>query len=311
MASQDYPNIEYIIVDDGCDYCPVAEINEAIAKAKSSTGMDITFIVAKQNVGTVKSVKRAFEKAKGKYIIPLGHDDVFFDAHVISDIVEYFETTNCDMISGLRLAVTEDLKPVRFMPAKHYQEIIKTQLTTSKKQLETIVAGPLYEMASGSTMYYRRSVWEEIGFDERYVLWEDGPFIKNFTQNGGRFSFMFDRICIKYRLGGMSTGSKIHPVLANDGINFKLHCLNEMGRTDDIGWKAKRRLKQECLWILNKESFHYAIGRVVLKLFLALVFPEATFSRLCARIDKYIANKETINEEDLAYNPHYECHQAV
>lgn len=34
-------------------------------------------------------------------------------------------------------------------------------------------------MASGSSTYMRKDFWESMGhFDEKYKLWEDGPFLK-------------------------------------------------------------------------------------------------------------------------------------
>lgn len=65
-------------------------------------------------------------------------------------------------------------------------------------------------------MHYILKVFLEIWgyFDEKYVLWEDGPFLTQYTRDNV-LSTAYEIISIKYRLGGVSNG-KPNPLIQKD-----------------------------------------------------------------------------------------------
>ncbi|MSC67971.1 glycosyltransferase [Faecalibacterium prausnitzii] len=50
-------------------------------------------IINQENVGTVKNMNGALKQAQGEIIIPLAADDIFYNDHVITDIVKRFAET--------------------------------------------------------------------------------------------------------------------------------------------------------------------------------------------------------------------------
>lgn len=220
IMKQDYPNIELIVSDDASDNFPVEEITKFINKNKKPNIKNVKIITNDKNVGTVKNINNAFKNGSGKYFIGLPGDDIFFDNFVISKIVKRFLETNYPIISCRRLKSTEEkLLPLRLMPSEEYLKNIE-KLDTSSKQYRAFGVGRYFEMASGSATYFSKEHFDEWGyFDEKYKLWEDGPFYAQYTRAGKVIPTAYDIISIRYREGGVS-GSSPHPMMIKDYQTF-------------------------------------------------------------------------------------------
>ena len=83
VLGQDYENIELLVVDDGSSDRSV----QVIEKLKEKH--DFYFSVQK-NKGLTKTLNETIAKSKGKYIVPLGSDDVMLP-HRLSTQIEYIE----------------------------------------------------------------------------------------------------------------------------------------------------------------------------------------------------------------------------
>lgn len=215
VMSQDYTNIQYIISDDGATNFPKENIEGFIKRYKTEHIKEVIVLSNNKNVGTVKNLNRAMTYAKGKYIVHLSADDVFYNDNVISSIVSCFHIRKCSVLGTLRLRCDENLKPIRYMPAKFYQRRIM-RWNTSRKQYEAFVTGNSFEMISGSVMCYTRHYWEKHHFDESYILWEDGPFIERFLREGNFLELNYNITAIYYREGGVSTSIKLNPLMEKD-----------------------------------------------------------------------------------------------
>ena len=212
---QDYPNIQYIISDDGSPDCPCKEIQTYVNQHSRDNIKEFLLLTRKKNVGTVKNINEAVARSKGEYIINLSADDVFYTFDVVSRIVESFHKRQCDVLGTLRLRCNESLKPIRYMPSRFYQcRIMKWD--TAKQQYEAFVSGRSFEMASGSVLSYKKSYLEKHLFDESYMLWEDGPFIERYLREGNFLHLDYSFTAIYYREGGISTGQTVNPLLKRD-----------------------------------------------------------------------------------------------
>lgn len=237
VLTQDYPNIEYIIADDGSDCFPFEDIRSYIEK-KAATNVRWLILHNERNIGTVKNLNNAYKKSKGIYIINLACGDVFFDNNVVSRIVNRFVKTNCDVIVTSRMVYSEYNTPLYLLP--HYAErrVIK-KFDSSIKQYSAFITSAFYDMASGSAMSFTHSILERVGyFDEKYLLWEDGPFLAKYLQIG-KLEFAYDIISIWYECGGVSSAAKFknkHPKLQEDEILFarkeKLEHINSLSFVD-------------------------------------------------------------------------------
>lgn len=98
------------------------------------------------------------------------------------------------------------------MPHPVYKKLFDRYMDTAKNQYKFMGLGRLYEYASGSAIYYRKDYISKFkGYDERYVLWEDGPFISRTAGDGVKIESEFDLVTIKYRDGGISSKNRKVP----------------------------------------------------------------------------------------------------
>ena len=213
VLGQDYPNVEYIIADDGSPNFPEKDIVDYIAKNAPNACVKIFRSI--ENRGTVKNLNNAIKNSNGEYIFPLSCGDVFFIKDVVSRIVDRFFKTGGSVIVATRVFYHDDYEPVCFLP--HYLERkIIAKYDTVQKQYEAFITNRYFDMASGSAMYYTRAVLEELGyFDERYVLWEDGPFLAKYLAKYP-LVFAYDIISIWYEYGGVSTENVKNTLLLRD-----------------------------------------------------------------------------------------------
>ena len=200
---QDYPCIEYIVTDDGSINFPSDLVRDFVKKEKPDH-IDFRLILNPENIGTVKNLNGAYRSARGEYYINLSCGDVFFNKTVISQIIDRFLTNESDVVVTSRIAYREDFNPICLLP--HYDERkIISRMESGFDQYKALITNRYYDMASGSAMSYSRRIMEEMSFfDEKYRLWEDGPFLAKYLQRG-KLDCAYDIISIWYEIGGVST----------------------------------------------------------------------------------------------------------
>lgn len=161
-------------------------IKEYINANNSGNIINYEIIINQENVGTVKNMNGALKQAQGEIIIPLAADDIFYNDHVITDIVKRFAETKCEIMSCSRLMFSNDMtQEIRLMPHIGYRGYIERHMNTAQKQYKQMSLGRSYEFASGAALYYRTSLMKRLGwYDERYVLWEDGPLLARCAREG-------------------------------------------------------------------------------------------------------------------------------
>lgn len=219
VLMQDYPCIEYIISDDGSGNFPIDEVKSFIDNNKRKNIIDVIYIIAEHNRGTVKSEGYAYHCASGDILMPLAGDDRFVSNDVVSLVVKTFQRTGCDILSTSRIVVDNDDNELYKLPLKN--NIAKIQkLDTAQKQYFALLKGMFYDMASGSVLYMKKEFFEKMGgYDERFVLWEDAPFLLKVLGKGEKICVDYDINSIFYRTGGVSTGN-CNPLYLRDKSLF-------------------------------------------------------------------------------------------
>lgn len=84
VLSQDYPNIEYIIIDGGSK----DDSLETIIKYEHH----ISYWVSEKDGGSSDAINKGWKRATGDYLWFLNSDDLLRDKHVISDLVAFLES---------------------------------------------------------------------------------------------------------------------------------------------------------------------------------------------------------------------------
>ncbi|MFM1931243.1 MAG: hypothetical protein RL226_546, partial [Bacteroidota bacterium] len=115
VLSQDYPNIEYIIVD-GASKDNTLQIVEKYASR-------IQTVISEPDKGIYDAMNKGVQAATGDVIGILNSDDFYSDEHVISDVVEKFRSSSADAVYADLVYVdrAETSKIIRYWKAGDYK----------------------------------------------------------------------------------------------------------------------------------------------------------------------------------------------
>ena len=272
VLNQTYPYVEYIISDDGSPNFPQNEIEDYVSNRKGKNIIKFSIISSHKNSGTVKNINRAYQAATGEILIPLSADDMFYSEDVVDEIVAAFSKKKCNVLVTSRMACAENGTELRKLPSAKSEKYIRN-LDTAYKQHLAFITDEFYNMASGSAMYIKKSFIDNWGyFDEKYVLWEDGPFLTQYTRNN-IISTAYEIISIKYRLGGVSNG-KPHPLMRKDRELY-----NETDRVAEVS-EIKKSQKRKIEYICKR----YKVSSWNQKLFLYLAYPDVMVEKVIYKI---------------------------
>ena len=239
VLNQDYCNIELFVSDDGSPSFPYQEIVDFISNNKRSNVSSYYVLNNQNNVGTVRHINNILKQASGDLFIPLAGDDVFYDTTVLSKIVDKYISTHFKILSTSRAMYVSD-RFMALMPHYKSRKRIAKLMATAEQQHKYYTECKDMEFASGSAMAYEADFVREMDFfDERYFLWEDGPFINKMTSRGYPLTTAYDIISIRYKAGGVSTSG--NPLMYKDMqlFNSTDRRINE----NDYGWYHKRILR--------------------------------------------------------------------
>ena len=244
VITQDYPNMEYIIIDDGSVSFDRYAV-ESHLKERSFTNYRI--MVHETNMGTVRTMNDAVREASGEYIFNIGGDDCFYDAHVISDWVDEFERTGALVITSKRMVCTED--ELREMYVQPSEKVAKMLRTAAPKELFEMMVS--HNEIVGCSTAQSRQCYESYGlFDEQYRLIEDYSRYMYLLRNGVEIHFM-DRVTVKYRQGGVSSLGKSNTVYEEEGDRiFENEILpyvqdKSSAERSYAKWKQRRRVETQ------------------------------------------------------------------
>lgn len=212
VLQQNYPSIEYIIVDDGSENFSKPEIEKFIQKNNHGNIKKCVIIDNKINIGTVKEYNKANSIAKGEIIFNISSDDVFLDNNVITDWVNHFFENGCDISTALREVYDETLtKLIKILPSKKDMKAIKHY---SNKKLFRY--NERHNIVLGCCTAKTKKCLNTVGpINEIYRLIEDYPFIMSALRKNQKIS-LFDRKVIKYRSNGNSAAINLNDAYLND-----------------------------------------------------------------------------------------------
>lgn len=207
VLSQDYPNIELIVSDDGSANFPKEKIEHYLEAHK---GKNVSRVIVRQeekNNGTVRHLNHVIQVCSGDYIVALAGDDSLWGDSSLSKyavgfshapegcLIEMAQTAMCD----------ESLEKVQsfYLNSAARAALEKTQTDTG--DLKHILIRDQGCLPSTSTCF-KREFFEKFGpFDERYVLVEDYPMHIRLAEEGWVIHYE-NFVAIKHRHGGISHG---------------------------------------------------------------------------------------------------------
>lgn len=187
VLAQDYPNIEYIVVDGASKDGTLEVINRYEDK--------IAKIVSEPDHGMYEAINKGIRMATGDIIGLVHSDDFLYDIHVISDVVKRFEDTNADFVYGNGVYV-------------NYQDI--------QKPVRNWIGGPYYRwkvrcgwLPLHPTCYIKREVMMREGlYDESFKIAADTDLLVRYLYKANLKVEYLPRRIIRMRMGGLSTDSQ-------------------------------------------------------------------------------------------------------
>lgn len=155
VLSQSYKDFEFIIVNDACQ-------DDTLRVLKSYNDSRIKIINNEINLGFVKSLNKAINYAKGKYIARIDDDDYWIDKDKLLKQVKFLEDNqDCVLVGcgGIKID-NRDKELKKFLFPKEDEEIRKMLLITNPFIHASVV--------------YLKEAWEKVnGYDESLKLSQD------------------------------------------------------------------------------------------------------------------------------------------
>ena len=194
VTTQDYPNIEYIVVDGG-------STDETVSIIKQNSSGISKWKSEKDN-GMYDALNKGMKMATGDIIGILNSDDILASKSAISKIVACFKEQQVDSVFGDLVYVdAEDTSRIhRFWKGTHYNR--------NSFKLGWMPAHP--------TFYVRREIVEQLGgYETHFFSAADFEFMTRLLFKHRISSYYLPELIVKMRTGGMSNGSLKHRIRAN------------------------------------------------------------------------------------------------
>jgi glycosyltransferase len=187
VLAQDYPNVEYIVVDGASTDGSLVIINEYKDR--------ITKIISEPDRGMYEAINKGIRAATGEVIGLVHSDDFLYDSHVLTRIVEQMQATGADFLygDGLFVQPEDTRKQVRVWKGGRYR-VWKVRHGWL----------PLH-----TTCYIRRQVMMDYGlYDESYKIAADSDLLVRYLMRGDLTVTYLPRYIVRMRMGGLSTDKR-------------------------------------------------------------------------------------------------------
>lgn len=219
VLGQDYPNIEYIVVDGNS-----SDRTQNIIESYSDK---ITKYISEPDKGMYDAINKGLTMATGDIIGLMHSDDVFYDAAVVSKIVDAFKAhADADALYGNGIYVTND----------EDQKIVRNRIG-GDYDLKNIKRGwlPLHP-----TVYIKKAVIDQYGnYNLNFKIASDTEFLLRYLyQHKIKVAYLNNYI-VKMRMGGLSTDYKrAVAVLKEDYRIYKYHRISPLTTVLRKKWYA-------------------------------------------------------------------------
>lgn len=204
VLDQDYPDVEYIIVDGNS-----SDGTKDIIKSYSDK---ITKYISESDNGMYDAINKGLGMATGDIVGLMHSDDVFYDTTVISKIVEVFKNNpNTDAIYGNGIYVTNDDE----------QKIVRNRIG-GEYDYKRLKSGwlPLHP-----TVYIKKTIIDKYGnYNLNFKIASDTEFLLRYLFKYKISITYLNTYIVKMRMGGLSTNYKrVLEVLKEDYNIYKFH----------------------------------------------------------------------------------------
>ena len=208
VISQDYNNIEYIIIDAGSNDGTIDVIKEYEEH--------ISYFSSEYDNGIYEGMNKGIAAAKGDVIGIINSDDFYPNSFVISNVVKTFEKKRCDAVYGDLLYVKffDINKIVRYWQAGEY--------TVKKIKNGWMLPHP--------TFFVKKYLYDKYGYyNTDLKTAADYEMILKLLYRYNVKTIYIPMILVTMRIGGASNSSILNRIRANkeDGLAWTKNQLNK------------------------------------------------------------------------------------
>lgn len=203
VISQDYPHIEYIVID--------GKSNDSTHAILSKYKNKISTLISEPDNGIYDAINKGIKLANGQIVGLLHSDDFFANEKVISTIAAAFSFHNADAIySDLEYVSKEDVKKVvRFWKAGAYK--------TGDFQKGWMPPHP--------TFYARKELFEMYGgYNTAFKFSADYELMLRFIHKNSIKLGYIPEVLVKMRVGGEGNRNIKNRLLANKEDKMAWEC---------------------------------------------------------------------------------------
>lgn len=204
VLAQDYPDIEFIVVDGASKDGSVETIKSMMDDGRWKKAWKF---ISEPDHGMYEAINKGIRMATGDIIGLVHSDDFLYDNHVISDVVKRFEETNADFVygDGVFVNANDTNKPVRNWIGGSYHRW-------------KVACGwlPLHP-----TCYIKREVMIREGlYDESYKIAADSDLLFRYLYMANLKVTYLKRKIIRMRMGGLSTDSAKRKMMWDEDVRM-------------------------------------------------------------------------------------------
>lgn len=199
VLGQDYPDIEYIVVDGGS--------TDGSFKVVRSYGSRIAKVISERDGGMYEAINKGIKMATGEIVGLLHSDDFLFHPHIISEIVERFKQTSADIVYGNGL----------FVDAQETDKVIRDWRSGNYRRWKVRLGWlPLHP-----TVYIKRSAIERYGlYNENYKIAADSDFLVRYLYKAHLKVEYLGKYVVRMRMGGLSTDSQKRKAMWKEDVEM-------------------------------------------------------------------------------------------
>lgn len=228
VLEQDYPDIEYIIVDGASTDGSVETIRSAIAGHE-----DKVKFISEPDSGMYEALNKGIRMATGEVIALLHSDDMMFDTHTVSDVMREMEHTGCDFLYADGL----------FVDAQRTEKVVRNWIGGRYSKWKVRHGWlPLHP-----TCYIRREVMERLGlYDESYRIAADTDLLVRYLLENDLKVEYLKRYVVRMRMGGLSTDNSRRAKMWKEDIRvYRSHGFRHVTLTkiEKMMWKVPQFIK--------------------------------------------------------------------